>query len=60
MGFILDYATVSEEEDSFLELPEDEGLTVQLPWSLEACNFTESNVLIWTYDFGKFLPLGEA
>ncbi|KAJ5171024.1 uncharacterized protein N7500_003807 [Penicillium coprophilum] len=30
VGFILEYAAVSSEEDSSLECPEDEGLTVQL------------------------------
>jgi hypothetical protein len=57
VGFILDYAAVSPEEDSFLECPKDEDPTVQLPWPLKVCNFTESNILLWTYDFGKFLPL---
>lgn len=60
VGFILDYAAVSPEEDSFLERPNDEDPAVQLPWSLETCNFTESNILLWTYNFGKFLPLAEA
>jgi hypothetical protein len=59
VGFILDYAAVSPEEDSFLECPKDEEPVVQLPWSLKACNFTDSNILLWKYNFGKFLPLAE-
>lgn len=58
VGFILDYAAVSPEEDSFLECPdENDGLSFQLPASLKACNFQESNVLLWTFNFRKFLPL---
>ncbi|KGO50967.1 hypothetical protein PEX1_083610 [Penicillium expansum] len=56
VGFILDYAAVSQEEDSFLEHPMDEGPASQRPWSLKVCKFTESNILLWTYNFGKLLP----
>ncbi|KAJ5715261.1 uncharacterized protein N7483_012442 [Penicillium malachiteum] len=57
VGFILDYAAVSPEEDTLPEIPDDDGLAVALPPSLGACNCKESNVLVWTFNFRKFVPL---
>ncbi|OJJ52653.1 hypothetical protein ASPSYDRAFT_51789 [Aspergillus sydowii CBS 593.65] len=60
IGFVLDYAAVSPASDSF----SGHGLTesrsrIQLPWALKGCQFDETNVLIWTFNFQAFSPLDQ-
>lgn len=58
IDFVLDYAAVSPASDLFGEYGQrEEYPRIQLPWALKSCQFDETSVFFWIFNFQAFLPL---
>lgn len=61
IAFVLDFAVTAPELDGLVEdidsKEKESSPAIHLPSALQGCQFDETNVLVWTFNFKAFSPL---